>query len=83
LKHIVLKYRVVPVMGPTPSKSPSERYAPAACAIDGQHIGRIRYASERTPAIWIWHVQAAWIAFKNKHGADRLAKAYAEVNKRL
>jgi len=24
---------------------------------DGQRIGRIRYASERTPGIWIWHVQ--------------------------
>jgi hypothetical protein len=24
---------------------------------DGQRIGRIRYASERTPGIWIWDVQ--------------------------
>ena len=24
---------------------------------DGQPIGRIRYASERTPGIWIWNVQ--------------------------
>ncbi len=24
---------------------------------DGQHIGRIRYASERTPGIWTWHCQ--------------------------
>jgi hypothetical protein len=24
---------------------------------DGQHIGRIRFASERTPGIWIWHSQ--------------------------
>jgi hypothetical protein len=23
---------------------------------DGQPIGRIRYASERTPGIWLWHV---------------------------
>lgn len=23
---------------------------------DGQRIGRIRYASERTPAIWLWNV---------------------------
>ena len=24
---------------------------------DGQPIGRIRFASERTPGIWQWHVQ--------------------------
>jgi hypothetical protein len=24
---------------------------------DGQRIGRIRYASERTPGVWLWHVQ--------------------------
>ena len=24
---------------------------------DGQRIGRIRFASERTPGIWLWHVQ--------------------------
>lgn len=24
---------------------------------DGQRIGRIRYAKERTPAVWIWNVQ--------------------------
>lgn len=24
---------------------------------DGQTIGRIRYASERTPGIWLWNVQ--------------------------
>ena len=24
---------------------------------DGQRIGRIRYARERTPGIWLWHVQ--------------------------
>ena len=24
---------------------------------DGQHIGRIRFASERTPGVWLWHVQ--------------------------
>jgi hypothetical protein len=23
---------------------------------DGQAIGRIRYASERTPGVWIWNV---------------------------
>ena len=24
---------------------------------DGQEIGRIRFASERAPGVWIWHVQ--------------------------
>lgn len=24
---------------------------------DGQRIGRIRYASERTPGIWLWNIQ--------------------------
>ena len=24
---------------------------------DGQDIGRIRYASERSPGIWTWHIQ--------------------------
>jgi hypothetical protein len=24
---------------------------------DGQHIGRIRFASERSPGVWLWHVQ--------------------------
>jgi hypothetical protein len=24
---------------------------------DGQHIGRIHFASERTPGIWLWRVQ--------------------------
>ncbi|GEC52225.1 hypothetical protein ABIF38_006387 [Bradyrhizobium japonicum] len=24
---------------------------------DGQRIGRIRYASERSPGVWLWHVQ--------------------------
>jgi hypothetical protein len=23
----------------------------------GQHIGRIHFAGERTPGIWLWHVQ--------------------------
>ncbi|ODM77818.1 hypothetical protein [Bradyrhizobium elkanii] len=23
----------------------------------GQQIGRIRYASERSPGVWLWHVQ--------------------------
>ena len=71
---------------------------------DGQAIGRIRYASERTPGIWIWHVQVnipgppfgsatsldeakqnfrtAWLAFKEKHGPEKLAAAYREMNKR-
>ena len=24
---------------------------------DGQRIGRIRLASERSPGVWLWHVQ--------------------------
>jgi hypothetical protein len=24
---------------------------------DGQRIGRIRFASERTPGVWLWHIQ--------------------------
>jgi hypothetical protein len=24
---------------------------------DGQHIGRIRFASERMPGVWLWHIQ--------------------------
>ena len=24
---------------------------------DGQRIGRIRFASERNPGLWVWHVQ--------------------------
>ncbi len=23
---------------------------------DGQRIGRIRYASERSPGLWLWHI---------------------------
>jgi hypothetical protein len=71
---------------------------------DGQRIGRIRFASERMPGVWLWHVQvhipgppfgsaaslddakqsfkAAWLAFKEKHGAEALAAAYREMNKR-
>ena len=71
---------------------------------DGQRIGRIRFASERNPGVWLWHVQvhipgppfgsaaslddakqsfkAAWLAFREKHGPEKLAKAYAEMNKR-
>ena len=66
-------------------------------------IGRIRYASERVPGVWLWHVQVnipgppfgsttslarakakeAWFAFKEKHGPEKLAKAYAAMNLRL
>jgi hypothetical protein len=71
---------------------------------DGQRIGRIRFASERNPGVWIWHVvvhvpgppfgsatslddakaqfKAAWIAFRDKLGPDKLAKGFAEMNKR-
>jgi len=27
--------------------------------------------------------RAAWLAFRERHGPDRLAKAYREMNKRL
>jgi len=69
-----------------------------------QRIGRIRFASERTPGIWLWNVtvnipgpplgsasglddtkqrfKAAWLAFKEKHGPEKLAKAYAGMNLR-
>lgn len=65
---------------------------------DGERIGRIRYASERSPGVWLWHVQvhipgppagsardlntakaefkAAWLAFRVKHGPERLAAAF-------
>jgi hypothetical protein len=67
-------------------------------------IGRIRFASEQTPGVWLWHVQvnipappfgsaqtfddakadfkAAWLVFKEQHGPEKLAKAYAEMNLR-
>jgi hypothetical protein len=69
---------------------------------DGQPIGRIRLARERSPSIWLWNVtvtipgppfgdaetideakqrfNTAWSAFKDKHGAEKLAKAYAEMD---
>lgn len=36
---------------------------------DGQHIGRIRYASERNPGVWIWHVQSShsWPTVRQRH----------------
>ncbi|QOG17539.1 hypothetical protein [Bradyrhizobium sp. SEMIA] len=69
---------------------------------DGHSVGRIRLATERSPAIWVWHItvtipdraqfgdaatldeakgrfRVAWEAFKAKHGAEALAKAYAEM----
>ena len=72
---------------------------------DGQPIGRIRFASERVPGVWLWHVtvnvpgpqstgsattlddakaqfEAAWLAFKEKHGPEKLAEAYAGMNLR-
>ena len=71
---------------------------------DGQRIGRIRFASERSPGVWLWHIQvhipgppfgsasslddakqsfkAAWLAFKAKHGPEKLAAGYREMNKR-
>jgi len=69
-----------------------------------QRIGRIRFASERTPGIWLWNVtvnipgppigsatsldeakaqfRTAWEGFKEKHGPEKLAKAYAAMNLR-
>jgi hypothetical protein len=76
------------------------------CSIreDGQPIGRIRYAHERTPGIWRGmcrstfpartfgsasslndanaHFKTLWLAFKEMHGPDRLARASAETNLR-
>ena len=69
---------------------------------DGQPIGRIRLARERSPSIWLWNVtvtipgppfgdaktidearrrfKSAWLAFKEKYGAEKSAKAYANMN---
>ena len=69
---------------------------------DGQPIGRIRYAKERSPGLWLWTVavnipgppygdgktldeakqrfKAAWSAFKEKHGPEKLAKVFEEMN---
>ncbi len=69
---------------------------------DGQHIGRIRLARERSPAGWLWSVtvlipgppfgsavsiddakaqfKTVWIAFKERVGAEELAKAYEAMN---
>ena len=61
---------------------------------DGQQIGRIRFASERSPGVWLWHVQihipddakrhfrANWLAFKAKHGPQALAAAYRAMSLR-
>lgn len=65
-------------------------------------IGRIRYASDRSPGCWLWTVtvtlpgppfgsaptldatkaafKTAWQDFKDRHGAEKLAKAYAQMN---
>ncbi|WP_249158273.1 hypothetical protein [Bradyrhizobium jicamae] len=70
---------------------------------DGQRIGRIRHAKERSPGVWLWNVtvtipgppfgdaksiteakerfKTAWLAFKEKHGPEKLAKAYGEMNR--
>ncbi|WP_375791163.1 hypothetical protein ACE102_07375 [Bradyrhizobium sp. vgs-9] len=69
---------------------------------DGQTIGRIRFAKDRSPGIWLWNVtvpipgppfgdaksigeakdrfKAAWTAFKEKHGPEAVAKAFAAMN---
>ncbi|MBR1167471.1 hypothetical protein [Bradyrhizobium liaoningense] len=68
---------------------------------DGQMIGRIRLARERSPALWLWTVvvsvpgapfgdaenieqakskfETAWEAFKQRHGAEALTKAFEEM----
>ncbi|MGY3034304.1 hypothetical protein ACVIIV_003474 [Bradyrhizobium sp. USDA 4354] len=69
---------------------------------DGRPIGRIRLATEHSPATWLWHItvpisyrasfgdapsldeakgrfKVAWKAFKQKHGAEALAKAFEEM----
>ncbi len=69
---------------------------------DGQPIGRIRLARERTPPKWLWHItvlipgtefgdaatldeakarfKTAWLAFREKHGPEKIAKAFEEMN---
>ena len=69
---------------------------------DGQHIGRVRFASERSPGVWLWQIQVhipgppfgsagtlddakrhfrtTWLAFKAKHGPEKLAAAYRAMN---
>ena len=69
---------------------------------DGQLIGRIRYARDRTPGRWLWTItgtlpgppfgdaktieeakqrfEAAWLAFKEKHGPVALQEAFDEAN---
>jgi hypothetical protein len=56
-----------------------------------QMRGRAVLARERMPPIWLWTVtvpgppfgdasfKAAWLASKDKIGAEALAKAYAEM----
>jgi hypothetical protein len=45
---------------------------------DGQHIGRIRYASERTPGNWQWHVQVHIPDHSPLGSADTLDRAKAD-----
>ncbi len=69
---------------------------------DGQLIGRIRLARERTPSIWLWTLtvpipgppfgdaktldeakarfKTAWLPFKDRHSAEKLANAYATMD---
>lgn len=44
----------------------------------GQQIGRIRYASERTPGIWYWHIQVHIPDTNTMGTAQTLDKAKAE-----
>ena len=39
----------------------------------GQPIGRIRFARERSPPIWLWHVTGndPWPAVRRRHDRER------------
>ncbi|WP_338826756.1 hypothetical protein [Bradyrhizobium sp. 27S5] len=45
---------------------------------DGQQIGRIRYASERSPGVWLWHVQVHITGGLPVGSADSLDAAKAD-----
>lgn len=45
---------------------------------DGRRIGRIRYARERTPGVWLWHIQVHVSGGLPLGSASDLDKAKAE-----
>ena len=45
---------------------------------DGERIGRIRYATERTPGVWLWHVQVHLPGIKPMGTASSLSAAKAD-----